>query len=110
MALVRRLNSLLSRSMGLVVRNTVQYVGSNWKRLGSREEALKDRLQSRQSIHDAQLDRFQVQAPLRQVAQQAGPQIGLFTISHLQSQDLEAFVFFTHGPALRRSFAGPRAR
>src|SRR5438445_12451165 len=54
--------------------------------LGSGKEALKDAFQSRQSIHDAQLNRLQVQASVRQIAEQAGPQIG----------DLETFVFFAH--------------
>src|SRR3989442_15082779 len=65
-------------------------------RLRSGKEALKDGFQSGQSIHDAQLDRFQLQAPFRQIAEQTGPQIGSFAISHLQSQNFEAFVFFTH--------------
>src|SRR5207244_4180092 len=55
--------------------------------LRSGKEALKDGFQSGQSIHDAQLDRFQLQAPFRQIAEQTGPQIGSFAISHLQSQE-----------------------
>src|SRR5213592_955292 len=39
MALVRRLNSLFSRSIGLVVRNTVQYVGSNWKNVSKESKS-----------------------------------------------------------------------
>ena len=58
-------------------------------RLRSGKEALKDRFQSRQAIHDAQLDGFQVQAPFRQILEQAGPQIGSSSISHLQSQNFE---------------------
>src|SRR2546428_8866134 len=42
-------------------------------RLRSGKEALKDGFQSGQSIHDAQLDRFQLQAPFRQIAEQTGP-------------------------------------
>src|SRR5207244_10711300 len=64
--------------------------------LGPGKEALKAAFQSRQSIPDAQLNRLQVQASVRQIAEQAGPQIGSFAIAHLQSQDLEAFVFFAH--------------
>ena len=54
----------------------------------SGKEALKDRFQS-QAIHDAQLDGFQVQTPFRQILEQAGPQIGSSSISHLQSQNFE---------------------
>ncbi len=35
MALVLRLNSLFNRSIGFVVRKTVQYVASNWKNVSN---------------------------------------------------------------------------
>jgi hypothetical protein len=79
-------------------------------RLRSGKEALKDRFQSRQAIHDAQLDGSQVQAPFRQILEQAGPQIGSFSISHLQSQNFEAFVFFTHAQHRTEALPGSHAR
>src|SRR5438128_2060491 len=59
-------------------------------RLRSGKEALKDGFQSGQSIHDAQLNRFQLQAPFRQIAEQTGPQIGSFAISHPQTEKVDS--------------------